>query len=112
LALIDWIRLANYVDQQRRRGTCFGQFIKDMGTTQIRAPGVTKGFDGYGYLTWTDNSYTPNTFWAVGYGGQRIGWSSDPNNRRSLLMFSNSADRDMDQVYSLAREWFSLGQKR
>ena len=112
LALIDWIRLANYVDQQRRTDTCFGRFIKDMGTTQIRAPGVTKGFDGYGYLTWTDNSFAPNTFWAVGYGGQRIGWSSDPNNKRVFLMFSNSADRDMDQVYPLAREWFSLGQKR
>ena len=112
LALIDWIRLANYVDQQRRTETCFGRFIKEMGTTQIRAPGVTKGFDGYGYLTWTDNSFAPNTFWAVGYGGQRIGWSSDPNNKRVFLMFSNSADRDMDQVYPLAREWFSLGQKR
>ena len=112
LALIDWIRLANYVDQQRRTDTCFGRFIKDMGTTQIRAPGVTKGFDGYGYLTWTDNSFAPNTFWAVGYGGQRIGWSSDPNNKRVVLMFSNSADRDMDQVYPLAQEWFSLGKKR
>lgn len=112
LALIDWIRLAIYVDDQRRTDTCFGRFIKEMGTTQIRAPGVTKGFDGYGYLTWTDNSYAPNTFWAVGYGGQRIGWSSYPNNRRIFLMFSNSADRDMDQVYPLAREWFALGQTR
>jgi len=112
LALIDWIRLAIYVDNQRRTDTCFGRFIKDLGTTQIRAPGVTKGFDGYGYLTWTDNSYAPNTFWAVGYGGQRIGWSSDPSNRRVFLMFSNSADSDMDQVYPLAREWFALGQRR
>jgi CubicO group peptidase (beta-lactamase class C family) len=112
LSLIDWIRFAVYVDNQRRSDTCFGRFIKDMGTTQIRAPGVTKGFDGYGYLTWTDNSYAPDTFWAVGYGGQRIGWSSDPNNGRVILMFSNSADRDMDQVYPLAQEWFSLGKKR
>jgi CubicO group peptidase (beta-lactamase class C family) len=111
LSLIDWIRFAVYVDSQRRADTCFGRFIKDMGTTQIRASGVTKGFDGYGFLTWTDNSYAPNTFWAVGYGGQRIGWSSDPNNGRIILLFSNSADRDMDLVYSLAHEWFSLGHK-
>lgn len=112
LALIDWIRLAIYVDEQRRTETCFGRFIKEMGKTQIRASGVTKGFDGYGYLTWTDNSYAPNSFWAVGYGGQRIGWSTDPHNRRIFLMFSNSADRDMDHVYPVAREWFTLGQKR
>ena len=112
LALIDWVRLAIYVDKQRRTETCFGRFIREMGKTQIRASGVTKGFDGYGYLTWTDNTYAPNSFWAVGYGGQRIGWSTDPNNRRIFLMFSNSADRDMDQVYPVAREWFALGQKR
>ena len=112
LALIDWVRLAIYVDKERRTETCFGRFIREMGKTQIRASGVTKGFDGYGYLTWTDNTYAPNSFWAVGYGGQRIGWSTDPNNRRIFLMFSNSADRDMDQVYPVAREWFALGQKR
>lgn len=112
MALIDWIRLAIYVDNQRRTDTCFGRFIRDMGKTQIRADGVVNHIGGYSYLTWTENSLAPNTFWAVGYGGQRIGWSSDPSNKRIFLMFSNSADRHMDQVYPIARDWFAIGQRR
>ena len=30
-----------------------------------------KTVNGYGYYTWTDNRMAPDTFWAVGYGGQR-----------------------------------------
>lgn len=112
LALIDWIRLAIYVDNQHRTDTCFGRFIRDMGKTQIRPDGTVSNFSGYSYFTWTENFLAPNTFWAVGYGGQRIGWSSDPSNKRIFLMFSNSADRHMDQVYPIARDWFAIGQRR
>jgi hypothetical protein len=54
---------------------------------------------------------TPQSFWAVGYGGQRIGWSTQPDNARIFMMFSNSADRHMDLVYPIARDWMRLGSK-
>ena len=112
LALIDWIRLAIYVEEQRRSDNCFGRFIRDLGSTHIRAPGVMNSISGYGYLTWTDNTLAPGTFWAAGYGGQRIGWSTDPTNRRIFLLFSNSADRETDRIYPLARDWFSPARSR
>ena len=111
MALIDWIRFAIYVDQQRRGDTCFARFIRDLGTTQIRAPGVMNSIGGYGYLTWTDNALAPNSFWAAGYGGQRIAWSTDPTNQRVFVLFSNSADRHADQIYPVARGWLALGGK-
>jgi CubicO group peptidase (beta-lactamase class C family) len=111
MALIDWIRFAMYVDQQRRGDTCFARFIRDLGTTQIRAPGVMNSIGGYGYLTWTDNALAPNSFWAAGYGGQRIAWSTDPTNQRVFVLFSNSADRHVDQIYPIARAWLALGSR-
>ena len=100
-----------YVDQQRRGDTCFARFIRDLGTTQIRAPGVMNSIGGYGYLTWTDNALAPNSFWAAGYGGHRIAWSTDPTNQRVFVLFSNSADRHVDQIYPVARAWLALGAK-
>ena len=32
-------------------------------------------FGGYGYLIWTENVTAPDTAWASGWGGQRIGWN-------------------------------------
>jgi hypothetical protein len=111
LALIDWIRMAIYVDQQRKQDSCFGRFVRDMGSTQIRAPGLLNQMSGYGYFTFTDNAMVPQSYWAVGYGGQRIGWSTEAGNGRIFMLFSNSADRHMDLVYPIARDWMRLGSK-
>jgi CubicO group peptidase (beta-lactamase class C family) len=111
LALIDWIRLAIYVDKERKQDSCFGRFIRDMGSTQIRAPGLVNHMSGYGYFTFTENAMAPQSFWAAGYGGQRIGWSTEAGNARIFMMFSNSADRHMDLVYPIARDWMRLGSK-
>jgi CubicO group peptidase (beta-lactamase class C family) len=111
LALIDWIRMAIYVDQQRKQDSCFGRFVRDMGSTQIRAPGLLNQMSGYGYFTFTDNAMVPQSFWAVGYGGQRIGWSTETGNSRIFMLFSNSADRHMDLVYPIARDWMRIGSK-
>lgn len=112
LALIDWIRLAIFVEQQRREDTCYGRFIRDMGTRQISASGTQAFMNGYGYFTWTDNELAPNTFWASGFGGQLIGWSTNPANRRVFMIFSNAANRMVDQIYPLARDWMALGVSR
>ncbi|MFN9969790.1 MAG: hypothetical protein ACK58T_07825, partial [Phycisphaerae bacterium] len=60
---------------------------------------------GYGYLTWTDNELAPGSFWAAGYGGQRIGWSTDPAKTRVFLTFGVESDRDMTALYPLAARW-------
>lgn len=111
LALIDWIRLAIYIDKERKQDSCFGRFIRDMGSTQIRAPGLVNHMSGYGYFTFTENAMAPQSFWAAGYGGQRIGWSTEAGNARVFMMFSNSADRHMDLVYPIARDWMRLGSR-
>jgi hypothetical protein len=61
-----------------------------------------KATKGYGYLTWTDSVDAPNTAWAWGYGGQRIGWSHD--NNRMLIAFSNREDW-MPDLATLLRDW-------
>jgi CubicO group peptidase (beta-lactamase class C family) len=111
LALIDWIRMAIYIDKERKQDSCFGRFVRDMGSTQIRAPGLVNHMSGYGYFTFTENALAPQSFWAVGYGGQRIGWSTETGNSRIFMLFSNSADRHMDLVYPIARDWMRLGSK-
>ena len=114
LSLADWVRLALHVQTRRGGDDCYGRFLRELSSTQIPAPlqpGVNGYFQGYGYFTWTDNRLAPGTFWAVGYGGQRIGWSTEATNRRIFLMFGNAADRHMQQVYPLARAWIGLGTK-
>lgn len=83
--------------QRRRR--------REATTTQVRNPGTTApAFDGYGYFVWTGTRYAPGTFWAAGWGGQRIGWSTRPDNARILLTFGNS-DRLMPELYRAASPW-------
>lgn len=110
MSLQDWIRFAAYVQRQRTLDGCFGGYLKELSRTQIKIPmidGINGYFSGYGFFTWTENTLVRNTFWAVGYGGQRIGWSTDPANRRMFLMFSNSADKDMNSIYPVADRWIN-----
>ena len=63
---------------------------------------ATRMFGGYGYLIWTENITAPDTAWASGWGGQRIGWNY--RNDRILVVFS-SREAWMPEVYELARDW-------
>ena len=49
----------------------------------------------------------PNTAWASGWGGQRIGWNTDPVNNRMVITFSN-VESWMPEVYELAKDWNRL----
>jgi CubicO group peptidase (beta-lactamase class C family) len=110
LRLEDWMRFALWVKRSSREQGCFGDYVMAATTTQISNPGTAASrkhgrvFSGYGYLTWTENSMAPNTAWASGYGGQRIGWSTDKNNERMVVVFSN-LENWMPDVYDLAKDW-------
>jgi hypothetical protein len=104
----DWIRFAWWVKQGAQRTDCFGEYVREAARTQI-PNGHTRAdrpsgalFAGYGYLTWTDNEIAKDTFWAAGYGGQRIGWRYDDNHM--VVAFSNVEDW-MPELYGLLRDW-------
>ena len=108
LTLADWLRFAAWLQDSRARSGCFGDYLRAMSATQVRVPmidGINGYFGGYGYFTWTENTLAPRTWWAVGYGGQRIGWSTDPANRRIFVTFGTSADKDMNAIYPVANRW-------
>lgn len=113
LRLEDWMRFAVWVKRSSREQGCFGDFVRSALGTQISngsSPTTRKMgklFAGYGYFTWTENSIVPNTAWASGWGGQRIGWNTDPANSRTVIVFSN-VENWMPEVYELARDWMRL----
>jgi CubicO group peptidase (beta-lactamase class C family) len=104
LRMEDWIRFAWWVKQASQRPDCFGDFVRDASRTQIATNHKTN--TGYGYFMWTGNTDAPDTAWAVGWGGQRIGWSHKGN--RMIVVFSNSEDW-MTDVYRLYRDWKDIG---
>ena len=112
LRLDDWIRFAQWVKRSSKLPGCFGDFVRAATRTQIENAGTPatrksgKGFGGYGYLTWTDNAIAPGTAWALGHGGQRIGWHRDSD--RMVIVFSN-AENWMSDISELARDWNRAG---
>jgi hypothetical protein len=113
LRLEDWMRFAVWVKRSSKEQGCFGDYVRAALTTQISngsSPNTRKMgklFAGYGYFTWTENSIAPNTAWASGWGGQRIGWNTDPSNNRMVITFSN-VESWMPEVYEVARDWNKL----
>lgn len=107
----DWIRFAIWVKESSKEQGCFGDYVRSAMSKQINnGYGPTsrkdgKQFSSYGYLTWTDNDIAPNTAWAVGWGGQRIGWNR--GNDRIVLVFSNE-ENWMSDVYEIAKAWGQL----
>ena len=107
LTMEDWIRFANYVKNNEMGNDCFANYIKEASKTQIANEQKREGklFDGYGYLIWTENARSKESYWAVGYGGQRIAWNH--KNKRILIVFSN-VENYMDEIYWLYKDWSKL----
>jgi CubicO group peptidase (beta-lactamase class C family) len=107
MVMDDWIRFAMWVKDSSQEESCFGDYVRQATSTQIKnvQKNAGKFFDGYGFLTWTETQYAPDTFWAVGYGGQRIGWSR--NNGRLIVLFSNSEEWILES-YGLLDTWRKL----
>lgn len=109
LHLNDWIRFAWWVKRASKKSDCFGKFVNEAAHTQISTakPGTKWGKNsvrGYGYLIWTDNPIAPDTFWAEGWGGQRIGWNY--KNDRMVISFSNH-EIWIPELYALYRDWMN-----
>jgi len=102
----DWIRFAMWVKDSSRTDGCFGDYVRQAASSQIKNVQKNAGklFDSYGFLTWTDSKLAPDTFWAVGYGGQRIGWST--KNAKAIVIFSNTEDWIAD-LMELNETWVS-----
>lgn len=111
LRLQDWLRFAVWVKQSSKEPGCFGDHVRAAMKTQIAngsnaaSRKTGKLFGGYGYYVWTDNAIAPDTAWALGYGGQRIGW--DLKSDRIVVAFSNE-ETWMPEVYDLGKRWMSL----
>lgn len=107
MVMDDWIRFVIWLKASAKSEGCFGDYVRDATHTQIKNTQKNAGklFNGYGYLAWTETLYAPNTFWAVGYGGQRIGWSA--SNDRIMILFSN-AENWMTEAYELFDSWQKL----
>jgi CubicO group peptidase (beta-lactamase class C family) len=106
LTMEDWVRFAIWVKESQVANGCFGDYVRAASTTQIsNHTDIGKSFGGYGYLIWTDNIRLADSYWAIGYGGQRIAWNH--KNNRILVVFSN-LENFMDNLYGLYREWALL----
>ena len=107
----DWMRFGLWVKRSSKEPGCFGDFVRAATATQISngsSPStrkIGKQFGGYGYLTWTENPASPDTTWAMGWGGQRISWHKHSD--RMVVVFSNLESWMMD-VYPLTKDWNSI----
>lgn len=107
MTMDDWIRFALWVKNNEEKPNCFGNYVRAASKTKIKNISKITGryFDGYGYLTWTENRSLKDSYWAVGHGGQRIGWNH--HNKRMLIAFSN-VESYMDKLYVLYADWAAL----
>jgi CubicO group peptidase (beta-lactamase class C family) len=107
LTMEDWIRYAAWARENANMKGCFGDYLRAAAVTQVKNHSKKFGqlFGAYGYLTWTENQYAPGTYWAVGHGGQRIGWSQ--SNNRMIVVFSSMEDW-MPELYGLFASWSKL----
>lgn len=105
MTLEDWIRFGIFVQKIREEDSCLGAFVRNATKTQVKISPTPHAADmgGYGYFIWTNNKTIPNSYWAAGYGGQFIGWSTE--NNKMLVMFSTQ-ERSI-VAHRIAKFWFS-----
>lgn len=90
----DWMRFAIWVKKSEAEPGCFGDFVRESVRSQTQTN--RRPASSYGYLTWVEGG----TSWAVGHGGQRIGWNR--NNDRMLVVFSSleNYSRELESLYA------------
>lgn len=107
MTIEDWMRFAIWVKRNEKTNDCFGNYVKEASKKQISNDSKKFGyfFNGYGYLIWTDNKLVTDSYWASGWGGQRLAWNH--KNNRMLIVFSN-IENYMQDLYWLYRDWAAL----
>lgn len=102
MTIRDWARLAVLIQESRKATGCYGDFIREATRTQISSDRrFARMYGGYGYFTWTDNRDLPNSYSALGYGGQAIVWSTSSD--KFFIVFSNSTTAS--EIHRMARLW-------
>ena len=86
--LRDWGRIAVWLLEQVKQPGCFGDYLRQATTTQIKTSGIggtaKTPFKGYGYQWWTDHRNAPG-FWGRGYAGQEL--AINPKTKKVLIKF-------------------------
>jgi len=111
LTLEDWIRVAIWIQEQRKRADCLGGFLSAATQRQAQnraGSNFPQAFKSYGYYFGLDNENVKDSFWAVGFGGQRIGWST--RNEKIVISFSNS-DAKIADLEQLFNQWITQKEK-
>jgi CubicO group peptidase (beta-lactamase class C family) len=100
----DWARLAMLTIKQVKSSDCMGKFMQDATTEHLpnSSRRVGQVFKGYGYQTWIADLGPRDSYWWVGYGGQRVG--VDPVTERIIVVTSYREDY-MGEVYKLFGTW-------
>lgn len=102
MTIRDWARFAVFVQEARKQADCYGNYVKEATTTQIKSDRrFARMYSGYGYFTWTDNGDIPNSYSALGYGGQAIIWSTTSD--KYFIVFSNNINPP--EINPMARAW-------
>jgi CubicO group peptidase (beta-lactamase class C family) len=101
----DWARLAMFsISQLNGTNQCLSSFMKDATSPQIpnKSRVVGASFSNYGYQTWVADFGPRDSYWWVGYGGQRVG--VDPLKERIIVIISKREDY-MAEIYKFFSWW-------
>ena len=101
----DWARLAMLsIEQLNGANKCLSGFMKDATSPQIanKSRIVGASFSNYGYQTWVADFGPRDSYWWVGYGGQRVG--VDPQKEKILVVISQREDY-MPEIYKFFSWW-------
>jgi CubicO group peptidase (beta-lactamase class C family) len=100
----DWARLAMWtIDQLKGNDACMRDFMRAATSSQIsNNTNLASNFKSYGFQTFIGNLSSVESYWWVGYGGQRVG--VDPKSER-IIVVSSWRENYMDQIYDLFGQW-------
>ncbi|MEY3669933.1 MAG: hypothetical protein RL258_1328 [Pseudomonadota bacterium] len=108
MLLQDWMRVALWIRGKYQSNDCLGGFLREATTKRVDnrpRSNYPQAFKGYGYYFGVDSDWSRDTFWAVGFGGQRIGWSR--SSTKILVTFGNS-DEHSEALERIYERWLRM----